>query len=69
MTTAQVEMRHKSKLRIHGWAGETSDVEATYIQGWLQSRADGGDEAVLRLYATADGYVLHSHARMYARGE
>ena len=60
MTTAQVEMRHKAKLRVHGWAGETSDAEATYIQKWLQDRMDKQGIPVL---------ITLAGARKYARGE
>jgi len=59
-TEAIIAMRRKSKLRVHGWAGETSDAEATYIQGWLQDRMDKHGIPVLTTLADA---------RRYARGE
>ena len=70
MTTAQVEMRHKAKLRVHGWAGECSDREAEYIRGWLQGKMDAEPSmAKASIYSDADGKVTLAHARRWARGE
>lgn len=60
MTAAQLEMRHKSKLRLYGWAGETNDREADYIRGWLQGKMDKYGVPIL---------ITIAGARKYARGE